>query len=154
MPNSLLDLINRELNNFRSEEVFLDYFSETDLCEDGVDVYLTNKEKGVGLVLTKGLVVKSIHFFSESDERKEFIDKLPFNLKFSFAKEDVRGIFGDPKRTGGGHSLFPFGIIPLWDKYYFEQFSLHVQYSTDQMSLTLVTVAAIELEEYFNSSLQ
>jgi hypothetical protein len=58
-----------------------------------------------------------------------------------------------PDKMGGGYKDI-FGEVLLWDKYYFDTYSLHVQYSSETGCIDIITLGSLELEPYLNSVLQ
>ena len=79
----------------------------------------------------------------------EIVHQLDFNM----SREDVVTILGKPNRNGGGYKAV-WGFVPLWDKYHFGTYTLHIQYSRNGESIDLITIGSLALERDLNSSLQ
>jgi hypothetical protein len=110
--------------------------------EKGIDVYyLFNHHKGIDIIFDLDSKVKAIHFYSgKQDISNKFTDRLPLDVDFSCARNDVRQLLGTPNLTGGGNFSFLYGTTPPWDKYFFDDFKLHLQYSPDETNIELVTI--------------
>jgi hypothetical protein len=153
--DEITNWINKEIKDISNSSTFKKYFDNVELTNGENTFYLTTKQRGIELVLSKYLKITSIHIFAGTKkEYQKFEDRLPFEVKFSFSKEDIKKIFGKPSKSGGGHTALYIGYISLWDKYYFNGYSLHFQYSEDGTSIDAITIASLELEEYFNSEQQ
>ncbi|MCC6760035.1 MAG: hypothetical protein IT252_02415 [Chitinophagaceae bacterium] len=155
MIKIIISWIDQKLENISEESIFKRYFENQSMMK-GEDVfYLTNKAQGIEIVLSNSMVVTSIHLFSgENKNYQMFAGNLPFNIKFSFGRDEIHDIFGPPVKSGGGHKALYIGYIPFWEKYYFEGYSLHFEYSDECVFIKTVTLTSLNLEEYFNSHLQ
>ncbi len=148
----IINWIDKNLKEVESSSLFNNYFNVEDLIKGEDTFYLNNKREGIEIVLSKDLKISSIHLFSGDEDYKLFTGELPFKIKFSFKREDIQAIFGRPNKTGGGHRSLYIEIIPIWDKYYFETYSLHFQYS--ETGIDTITIASLILEKEFNYGLQ
>ncbi|MEO6998854.1 MAG: hypothetical protein ABI112_12290 [Terracoccus sp.] len=149
----LTDWIDSDLNELRKTHLFKDYFDKVEIIEGVNSKYLTNKAKGIEIVISIHYKVTSIHLFSGTvGDYRRFDQELPFNVKFSLSRKDIHEIFGTPNKSGGGvKSLYVEFILP-WDKYFFEAYSIHFQYKNE--TINKITIGSLKLEEYFNSELQ
>jgi hypothetical protein len=75
-------------------------------------------------------------------------------IEFSFSRAQVQELFGVPNRSGGGFNDILFGNVPIWDKYFFSNFTLHFQYSADESQIDLITIGSLSFENYLNIGLQ
>lgn len=80
------------------------------------------------------------------DHFKQFLENLPFGLSWGVSEDTVLLILGQPQCIGGG---IDDADIPRWNKYIFENCSLHFQYSRFA-KLEMVTIASLSLESYLN----
>jgi hypothetical protein len=134
--------IDKRVNEVKQSFPFEEYFNSIDL-EKGTDVlFMFNPLLGIDLILNNRSIIKSVHFYSEkdSDGIKAFKGKLPFNLEFNFSRSHSREKLGIPNQVGGGDFSFLYGITPPWDKYFYEAFNLHLQFSEDQNKIDLITI--------------
>jgi len=140
--------IDRSIIEIKNDELYKKYFHNIPL-EEGVDVLmLFNPIFGIDLILTMGQITKAIHFYSgKEDHIKRFSDKLPFDLSFELSKEQTRRKFGEPQQSGGGDFSFLYGITPNWDKYFFENFSLHFQFSEDEGAIDVITIDSLKYSD-------
>jgi len=138
--------IGRSIVEIENDELYQRYFRDI-AQQKGIDVVmLFNPELCIDLILTTELTVKCVHLFSgKEDDVKRFPENLPFALNFELSKEQSRKLLGQPQKSGGGGFSFLYGTVPDWDKYLFERFSLHVQFSEDNNAIDLVTIGAVEL---------
>jgi len=155
MAVEIINLIDKNLKGINSTEVFKKYFEGILVEEIDDSYYLTNKVKGIGLVIDSAFIINSIHLYSGNDDTAEtFRGGIPFDMEFSFGRDKIHAVLGKPIKSGGGHKILYMGYINYWDKYYFDNFSMHFQYSIDNSCIDLITIASLQLEEYFNSDLQ
>lgn len=146
--------IDRRFDEIKETQEFKEFFSAIELTIIDCDNYLFNPEKGIDVVMTVGLVIKSIHLFSgNTSESKEFKGEIINKLTFQMDRLDVERILGKPNRKGGGYKDI-LGDVPSWDKYYFDFYSLHIQYSLLTGRIDLITIGSLDLEPYLNSALQ
>jgi len=137
---SISNWIGKNITEIKESFLYEKYFKTT-LLEKGIDVYmLFNPLLGIDLILEENHDVKSIHLYSGKTEVHRFSDKLPFDLKFSFSRTKTRQILGQPQKVGGGDFSFLYGIAPPWDKYCYDSFNLHLQFSEDQNEIELITI--------------
>jgi hypothetical protein len=100
------------------------------------------------------MVITSIHLFSgNTSDAKRFEGSPVNNISFDTTQEDVQKVLGTPTRKGGGYKDV-LGVVPKWDKYYFDFYTLHFQYAALTGKIDIMTIATMKLEPYFNSSLQ
>lgn len=153
MIEEIINWIDKSLKKVFDNTLFNEYFFNKEMTECGNTFYLINKSKGIELVMSNEFIITSIHLFSGEDGNYQaFKEDLPFKLKFSFTKDDIHELFGKPNKSGGGHKSLFLEFIANWDKYYFDNYSLHFQYSKTRIEI--ITIASLKLEEYFNSELQ
>jgi hypothetical protein len=145
--------IEKNINDLKSDHLFNKYFDGIELEKGEESYYLTNPEKGLGLVTDLDFVVNTIHLFSGNTlDDKTFLGLIPYNLSFAMSQTSIRSIFGIPDRRGGGF-IHLTSLIPIWDKYYFSNHSVHLQYSTSKESIDMITLASLKLEPYFDGNL-
>lgn len=93
------------------------------------------------MYLEKIYLLKQYIFFSGKDNDQnasQYNDDLPQNLQFTYTREISRSILGQPQKSGGDNK-----IIPFWDKYTFDNYSLHLQFSKDS-TIDLVTLISLK----------
>ena len=155
MTNGINDWIDKEIKEVSKTILFKKYFDNVELTKGEKTYYLTNKQEGIEIAMPPNLIIDTVHLFSEGYEgSKNFNEELPFKIKFSYCRNDVRKILGQPNKSGGGHKSLYIGHIPYWDKYFFETYTLHFTYSESKDSIDMITIASLKLEEYFNSASQ
>jgi len=90
--------------------------------------YYTIKKQGVSLMFNGKDRLTTIFLYSEGvDGYKQFAGMIPHGLRFADTRSDVTKKLGLPARSGGGVDSL-LGKIPIWDKYHFSVYSLHVSY--------------------------
>ena len=155
MIEEIIKWIDKELKQVQQLESFLKYFAGKEIVKDDLDRYISNESEGIDIVMSKDLIINTIHLSSKLNKnRLQFDGELPFEVKFSFSRNEIRKLLGAPNKTGGGHELLYVGYVPFWDKYHFESYTVHFQYSVNNLSINVITIASLQLEEYFNSKLQ
>ncbi|NEZ55009.1 hypothetical protein [Adonisia turfae] len=121
--------------------IFQFLFSSDSIEEiEGVS-YLESPDSGISLVLSPTLRVKSIQLYSKDfGEYNEYKAKLPANLSFHMSQSTIYELMGSPEQSGGGEKIPFLGQSLPWDKYYFSNASLHIQYASDLSKILLLTV--------------
>jgi hypothetical protein len=77
------------------------------------------------------LIISGIHFYSEGYEGYHaYTGKMRGDVKFGDSKEAVRNKLGEPSKSGGGNKAVG-KIWPYWDRYDFQKYSIHIQYSPE-----------------------
>lgn len=151
----IINWIDKELKVVSDTPLFKMYFEGREVVKDEDTLYLLNSDEGIGVTMPLNLIIDTIQFYSEGkDGCSMFKGELPFNLQFSYSRDEVRSRLGMPKKSGGGKTVLYIGYTPYWDKYFLDGCTLHFQYSNDDNSIQLITIGSLGLEEYFNSSLQ
>lgn len=86
----------------------------------------------------------AIHLFARGyEDALEFAD-LPMGLKFSFSRQEIQNKFaGLPLESGGGMDSPMFGWTSAWERYTFENVTLHFSYSRNNNSIELVTIGKL-----------
>ncbi|EHQ24334.1 hypothetical protein [Mucilaginibacter paludis] len=140
----ILNWIDKKYTDIENDKLYKEYFSSISL-EEGIDVlFLLNLSMGIDIILNKNYHVKGIHFYSGSQKGgSRFEGNLPFNLDFSFSQQDTRSLLGMPNSSGGGDFSFLYGVVPDWDKYLFDSYSLNLQFSKDKLTIDLITVDSL-----------
>jgi len=140
----VLNWIGKNIAEIKEDFFYKKYFSMIPL-EKGIDVYfLFNPLMGIDLILEENYKIKSIHFYSgKTKTASRFSDGLPLNLDFSFSRIKSKQVLGTPGKSGGGGFSFIYGTIPPWDKYFYDKFSLHLQFSEDQNEIELITIDSL-----------
>ena len=142
--------IDRNYNIIKHTELFVRYFADTDLeqIEDDDTFYVENSDKGIDVVFSENLDVIAVHLFSGKFLNLNiFNEELPFDLNFLFSRVKVSRLLGEANVRGGGYGRGQLGIVPYWDKYYFDSYSLHLQYSNDESYIELITIGTLKFEE-------
>jgi hypothetical protein len=155
MNLEISDWVDKELKDLYGAPLFKKYFRNIEMIQDEDTVYFLNKSEGIGITMPKTLRIDTIQLYAEGkDGSSMFKADLPHNLNFSFNRTKVRQTLGVPQRSGGGQTILYIGYTANWDKYFFDRYTLHLQYANDNNSIQLLTIASLKLEEYFNSTLQ
>lgn len=151
----LTNWINKKLSEVENNDKFKRYFKDSIIANILERDFLINNSMGIDLILTELQIIETIHLFSadEINGISCYEGQMPFNLNFTSSRTEVNAILGKPNRSGGGYNSI-VGHIPLWDKYYFANYTLHFQYSDQSQSIDLVTIGSLETEPYLNSDLQ
>lgn len=152
LEHSFTKLIDKNFEDI-SEELQLEKLEK----EEGLDGYYCEiKDRGVLLTFDETKKLISINLISNSymlafgdycDHFKQFSENLPFGLSWGVSEDAVLLILGQPQYIGGG---IDDADIPRWNKYIFENCSLHFQYPRFA-KLEMVTIASLSLESYLNS---
>ncbi len=151
----IVDWINKNIEEVNFTELFNLYFKEYETLKDEDVYYMINKEKGIDIMLSNDNIITSIHFYSgEHGDSKAYTDKLPNGISFCLSRENIHSLFGVPDKTGGGEFNVFFGRVKKWDKYFYADYSVHLEYSDSEDKILLITCASKKLEPYFNINMQ
>jgi hypothetical protein len=153
--NEFLGWIDKELKDISKTKLYYYFFGYAPIqTVDGTN-YISNKEKGIELVLANEKIISTIHFFGDGrPDEKKFRETMPLNINLNCSRQQILDNFGMPNESGGGQRNLYFGTIPYWDKYFFDTYSLHFQYSDEKTKIDLVTIMSLDLEKQFNISRQ
>lgn len=128
--------INKKLSDIQDTLYYSKYF-DTIVLQEEVDGYsLFNPELGIDLILKPDQTIRAVHLYSENHKgAKSFKDQIPFGLKITFTMDETRELLGTPTITGGGDYSIIYGTAPSWDKYVFDDYFLHLQFSKNKLDL-------------------
>lgn len=147
MISKIIGWLEQNFDSLTEDSIFKFYFSDVDLEVIMKNLYLTNSEEGIGLVLNNEKKILSIHLYSKGyNGHKEYRGEFAFNIDFQASKYFVHQRLGEPAKSGGGEVInFIFkGPISKWDKYYFENYSLHFQYTDNESTINLITIEPVD----------
>lgn len=141
-------LINSNLKDFDKNEMFAKFFKNQELVEGINRYYLTSIENDMSIVFDTKLNVTSVQFFSgNQDDYAKFNHELMKNIDFDMSRDEIRTKFGNPDKSGEGYHHKILGYRPGWDKFYFDKYSLHMQYDDEFGSIKILTIASLKLEK-------
>jgi hypothetical protein len=104
-------------------------------------VYIEFPRSGLSFVSMLDRRITTIQFYGGSrDGYRQFSNHMPFGLHFRHSRETVHRIFGRPDESGGGGSIPHLGVAPKWDRYDKSDYRLHLQYSDECDSITLLSL--------------
>jgi len=150
----LTNWIDKKIDDIRDTKEFNEFFFGIEMNTIDRDKYLFNADKGIDIVMSNLLMIHSIHLFSgNTPESKRFLGTTVNNINFEMNRSDVKKFLGKPNKEGGGYKDI-FGNVPSWDKYYFDTYTLHLQYSISTGRIDIITIGSLKLESYLNSALQ
>lgn len=87
-------------------------------------------------------LLMAIHLYSRGYQGSNgYVGALPSGLLFSDNRESARAKLGSPEKSGGGVRGVR-RMVPFWDLYRYERYSLHLTYATDLSSINLITLSA------------
>ena len=150
----LIHWVDKRIDQIRETKDFNTFFSGIEMSAIDCERYLFNPEKGIDIVMSESMIVHSIHLFSgNTPESKRFQGIDVNNVRFEMNRSDVEMLLGKPNKKGGGYKDI-FGGVPPWDKYYYDTYTLHLQYSLSADKIDLITIGSLKLEPHLNSALQ
>lgn len=148
MKNNIASWIDQPLIHIENSELFAFYFQRS-LLENIDDIYfLKNEDKGIDLILNSNKIATSIHLFSKDFQNfNQFVGDIPYSLEFENSIEKVHQKLGKPDSYGGGFDHEIFGYVEKWEKYFFNDFSIHIRYSKGQGGILLITIGSLTFEK-------
>lgn len=145
---NLCNWIDVNIDKLKAEDFFLSYFDESQIEDIEGFKYLINKLRGISLTLSSTLQVDAIQLYSfQFDGFNQFDGGLPYEIHFAMSRAEVRLRLGFPQRVGGGEINYFIGMVPNWDKFIFDHYTLHFKYSHDLNSILLITIGPLELDQ-------
>ncbi|RQO65415.1 hypothetical protein DBR40_23600 [Pedobacter sp. KBW01] len=137
----ILNWINKNIEEIKKEALYKQYFKDIDV-ETGIGTFMQlNKDLGIDIIMTENHDVKAVHFYSGTEKDiSQYKGELPHNLSFNYSQKETRELLGIPDKMGGGDFSFLYGKTPEWDKYFYDGITLHIQFSAEKDTITLVTV--------------
>jgi hypothetical protein len=104
-------------------------------------VYIEFPRSGLSFVSMLDRRITTIQFYGESrDGYRQFSKDMPFGLHFRCSREIVHRILGRTDESGGGDFIQYLGVTPKWDRYDKSVYRLHLQYSDECDSITLLSL--------------
>lgn len=144
----LFNWLDKHINEISDSDLYKKNFSDRIIDNIEEDFFLENLDKGIDVIFTNEMIVSSIHLYSDNFMgSKSFKGDLPFNLEFYKTKKEVNKMLGEPMVSGGGYDDSIFGYVDLWDKYYYDFYSLHVKYAREGERILLITLGTLRFEE-------
>jgi hypothetical protein len=144
---NVTDWIGKSLQSISQTALFNKYFSNTKLDNVEDVFFFENLSLGIDVTFDEDLMVNAIHLFSENYENaRSFGDNLPNGLFFTDRKDEVKTKLGEADVYGGDHQSNLLGYIQYWEKYYYNNYSLHLYYSDNKRNILLVTVGRLDFE--------
>jgi hypothetical protein len=135
-----LDIRSKRVADFlesRSLDVDLNVF-----IADGIEreKSFTIADQGIGVSCGLDMLVNCIHLYGEGvQDCRQYPGELPLNLCFGQSRPEVLAMLGTVSKSGGGRLNAQGEMIPKWDHFDCENYSIHLQFSPRD-SLELVTV--------------
>jgi hypothetical protein len=106
--------------------------------------YLTNKKLGIQIATNTKFIVNAIFLFSNGKEEfSEYAGEIPFNLRFSMNREDVRKLMNRPPDfsiEAGGEGIMR--ITENTDKWFVNNSKhyVYVNYKEKDSTVSLITI--------------
>ena len=141
----LLDVVYTEVESSIFNEC-IDYYDlkrvETDLYGD-LTVFYQSEFHGISIEIITSKV-SQITLFHKDKEYGHYKGEIPFGISFSVNKSAVIQAVGKPpERFSEGASSRLLGEVPAWDRFDFDNYSLHIIYKCGlAASVTLMSVEA------------
>lgn len=133
--------LGRTIENLQEDGEFINFFAFAELDQVEDKSYLINESLGIEAVFDKIHGLRTIYFYSENHQGfSEFKQPLPLNLNFSLNDSQVRELLGQPQAEGGDDYSMIYGITPKWQKYFFDDCDIHVQYRNRGESIEMITL--------------
>lgn len=110
----------------------------------GDESYLELPSIGISMVLPDGETISAVHLHASGHEGySEFQGELPAGIVFAMSREEARDRLGNPAQCGDGGRVLLLGPRPAWDAFIVDGQRLHLEYTEDNQSISLVTISAV-----------
>ncbi len=144
---SPLDLLGKDIRS-RLVTEFLELRGITTIDLDVIEdrAFIAAEDQGVSITAGPQYRIDTLHFYAKGVQGSQgYVGELPLNVHFGQKQDEMSGLPGKPSKTGGGR-LSPRGeMIPKWERFDFDTFSVHLQFSVPEDALELVTVMDREI---------
>lgn len=124
---------------------FLDGFSSSkpivtiDDADGANEEYIEFKSLGFCLYFDdESLISIFIHSAEDGTDYSAFECPLHMGLSLKMTRADVELLLGSPSQKGGGKDPF-WGEIPMWVKYEFDRYYLHIEFRKGSEIIRMVT---------------
>lgn len=112
--------------------------------------YLVFVGMGIELRFSLERQLKTIYFHgSDNSEVGMYSGELPWGLKFSLGKDEIRLLLGEPQYS---HKDYNSGSLAEskenWDLYHFDNYSLNIEYGSGGMEIKLVALMSADTVPY------
>lgn len=98
------------------------------------DTYAEFRENGFSIVLT-GDKPSTIFLYSDGYEGyREFKHQIENDISFNTPRKKIREMLGTPTISNDSPKKSDLGDIPMWDRYEFQNHSVHFQYGMEDDS--------------------
>jgi filamentous hemagglutinin len=111
--------------------------------EDGT--YYEFQQRGVSLLFDLEERLKAIYLYHAGrDGYTQYAGDLPDRITFMDHQDDVLRKLGAPSKAGGGEASLLYEVVPNWIRYDHDGYSVHVELSAADGSVSLVTLMSPE----------
>ena len=152
--DTYIEFMGKEYSIIKYSELFIKHFRGIEIRGDSDRFSIVNEDDGIDIIFSDRLICQAIHFFSGNyGKGNKFCGQLPMDLSFHQTRNEVNVKYGTPSYKGGGDgeaNIF-FGMIPSWDKYVFEKYTVHIQYNKTGMNIDLITLMSPSMESYLEN---
>jgi hypothetical protein len=123
----------------------LDIYRATFKSAEPVDIegfkYLSAREEGISLSLSKTLEVKSVFLFAEGvDGFRQYKHSLPNELSFLSSRAVICQQLGAPSRSGEAGGIGIMAVSFAWDRYDLDRDYLHIEYTKGENRIRILTI--------------
>jgi hypothetical protein len=144
---SPLDLLGKDIRS-RLVTEFLEIGGVTMIDLDVIEdrAFIAANEQGVSIMAGPEYQIDTLHFYAEGVQGSHgYAGELPLNVHFGQKRNELLNALGKSSKSGGGRLNVKGEMIPKWDRFDFDTFSIHLQFSVPTDALELVTVMTREV---------
>ena len=141
----LIEFLGRSWKSAKVQELANDFLDNLESSQVEDRLYYEFRKNGLALATDANMRVESVHAYSEGkDGFDRYEGELPSGLMMTDGAKDVRKKMGEPSKSGDAQYIPMLGRSATWDRYDFEEYSVHVEYCEGKISMiTLMTRDAI-----------
>ena len=150
ISGDMIFLIDKSYDNLLHNDIFRQYFKNTQLEKIEDEFYLSNKSRGIEGVFDSAKILITLHLYPQFGKiTKHGIDGPFEKLEFALSQDEVTKLLGEPDEKGDETYLPGLGKTRSWQRYIYENISIRFEFSGSKSKLTTISIASGALESYF-----
>ena len=139
-----VSLLGRKLYSEEAVRCISDLGVTPEINDEGDKTFCEFYPLGLAFVANTDADIESIQFYTEESGFASFSGELPSRLSFSMDAVGVRGLLGEPSRSGGGERDPSLGdVVPVWIRYDTAHHSIHIEFGRDDRGRDRITMVTL-----------
>lgn len=139
--------IDKNIGELERDNFFCHFIKSAERVSIEDNNYIVDESGSIELVLSAKSIITSIHVSAGNDLSENFklvSETLP--VEFGCSQSEIHRRLGPPKVSEIGQRNLFLGWINPFDKYYFDDYTLRIEYDKDKQRIILITFGSLSLE--------